>query len=314
AQQAATEPGTLNLWLVAPLLAVAVQYGGWAVLGFVVSTAILEIALAVRLMAAGGPPLDATVEQEVIRAILFLTFGTIIARLIREQRRQRETLRQANEQLAQQAVQLEQLTVTRERNRMARDLHDTLAHTLSAVSIQLEAVNAVWASSPEKAQELVQGVQQVTREGLQETRLALQALRTDPVEDMGFALAVRSIAEQTAERAGFTLHSDVPTNIRGEWPTRVEQNVYRVAEEALKNVARHAEAQNVVVKLSEERKRLSLLVRDDGRGYDTTQPAEDGHYGVIGMQERADLCGGTLTINSIEGAGTEVRLTVEKST
>jgi len=311
-QAAADESGILILWLFVPLLAVAAQYGFRAVIAFVIATAALEITIASQLVELGGPPLNITIEQEIFRALIFLAIGYIIAHLIREQRQQRERLRQANQQLAQFAVTLEQLAVSRERNRLARDLHDTLAHTLSAVAIQLEAVTTIWESSPEQAKAGILRIRDVTRSGLNETRLALQAMRRNPVEDLGLRLALHSLAEQAAERGGFQLTTYLPQH-NVELPALTAQNVYRIAEEALNNVQRHANAEHVIVALHNGQKGFVLTIRDDGVGYEAGGKLPEGHFGVIGMRERAALCGGKLTIHSELGKGTAVQLKIEAS-
>src|SRR4029078_5838718 len=110
---------------------------------------------------------------------------------------------EANAKLVDYASTNEQLAVTRERNRVARDMHDTLAHTLSAVSVQLEAADSVWDSQPQQAHELLQKSLASARAGLGETRRAVRALRASPLDDLGLGLALRDLAESTADRAGW---------------------------------------------------------------------------------------------------------------
>ena len=307
---AASDQGTLVLWLFAPLVVISAQYGIWTVVVFGILTTLLELALASGLADVGSVPLEVVFEQEVIRNLVFLAIGYIISQLISEQRSQRKKLEEANAQLTQFAVTLEQLAISRERNRMARDLHDTLAHTLSAVSIQLEAVTTIWDKSPERAKERILKIQTVTREGLTETRRALQALRSSPVDDLGLAMALQFLAEKSSDRAGFELHSEIPDNLP-EFSAETELTVYRIAEEALNNIVQHAEATYVWLTLSYKENNLELRVRDNGIGFDTAIPAPEGHYGLTGMQERAALSNGELHIESEQHIGTLVQLVIK---
>jgi len=150
---------------------------------------------------------------------------------------------------------------------------------------------------------------QATRAGLQETRRALKALRATPLEDLGLLLALRELAEENAARANAQLQLTLPGALPPLSPT-VEQTLYRIAQEALANALHHANAQTLTVALTVEGGRLSLRIQDDGVGFDTRSPTASGHFGVSGMQERAQLVGGDLRITSEPGAGTVVQLRV----
>lgn len=301
------DAGTLILWLLAPLVAVAAQYGFVFVIIFCVATTGLELYFGALLAEIGSVPIEIIWEQAVIRNLIFLAMGFIISRLIKEQRRQRKSLREANQQLTQYAVTQEQLAVSRERNRMARDLHDTLAHTLSAVSIQLEAVTTVWETSPDVARQRIGKIQEITRDGLGETRRALQALRSSPLDDLGLVMAIRVMGAKASERAGFRFHFHAP-DVIPELPAAIELNLYRIAEEAFNNVVQHAQAQDVWFRLEFDKKLLKLQIRDNGIGFDSDTDPPEGHFGLVGMTERAEICGGTIKIQSDPSAGTKINL------
>jgi signal transduction histidine kinase len=296
--------------LLIPLLLISWQYRLRAVLAFSVGTALFELLLAVGLHRLGGPAVQDAASLVVVRGLLFVLIGSIIVQLMNNQRRQRAELAEANRQLTRYASTLEQLTISRERNRMARDLHDTLAHSLSAVAVQLEATRRVWDAEPDTARALLNRSLEAVRGGLGEARRAIHDLRAAPLEDLGLALALRALAESTAERAGLQCEVRVPEQISGIAP-EVEQSVYRIAHEALENIARHAAGATCVRLWIEQRSgRLMVEVGDDGTGFDPGA-ATDGHYGLIGMQERAAMIGGELAVESAVGKGTSVRLVVE---
>lgn len=146
-------------------------------------------------------------------ALGFLVVGYFISTLMRMFQQQQAALAQANAQLINYAATQEDLTISRERNRMARELHDTLAHTLSALSVQLETINAYWEVDPAAAQRMLTTALSVTRAGLQETRRALKSLRASPLDDLGLIQALRQIATETATRANLRLNLQIPERL-----------------------------------------------------------------------------------------------------
>jgi signal transduction histidine kinase len=312
AELAYVDPGLLFFVLFIPLSLLSTQYGLKTLLVYCFGSAILQILLAIPAAKVGGPALKLTSDQVIITTIIYVLVGYVIVRLMSAQRAQRRELAQTNVKLTEYANTLEQLAVSRERNRMARELHDTLAHTLSAVAIQLEALDALWDGDPQAARKTLLLSRDLTRSGLLETRRALQALRANPLEDLGLVLAMRHLAETTATRAGLQLSLDMSHKL-GQLPPFAEQSVYRIAEEALNNTVRHANARHLTVSLKRNPKQVMLLIADDGLGFDTAQPTQDGHFGLLGMRERAALCNALLRIESAPGKGTSICLTLEEN-
>ncbi|MDC7224001.1 MAG: sensor histidine kinase, partial [Spirochaetales bacterium] len=234
--------------------------------------------------------------------ITFLVIGLHINILVRKMKRQ-------NEKLADFAVTREELVLSRERNRMARELHDTLAHTLSALSVQLETAKAYQDREPATAGSLIENALEVTRSGLKETRLALKALRASPLEDLGLALSLIQLLRETAERGHLKLIMDMPE----KFPllsSSTEQCLYRITQEGTANILHHAGATCLEVSLSFNRGIL-LRIKDNGRGFNRDDISGNDHYGLKGMEERAYLAGGELKIDSLPGRGTEIVLRLE---
>jgi signal transduction histidine kinase len=296
--------------LLLPVLIIAWQYRfqqvAWFSLGITLLN-VMIIGLTVNLEALDSALVASSI---MFRLITFVVTGWLVARLMKVQREQRQALKHANRKLTHHAATLEQLATTRERNRLARELHDTLAHTLSAVAVQLEAVNALWNTKPDQAHERLQKSIEVTRSGLTETRRVLQDLRASPLEDLGLALAVRHLAESTASRSGLKLDLHIADRL-GSVPPDIEQAIYRIAQEALINVVSHANAHNLTVQLGHFNSHLVLTVSDDGRGFDLTAPKTARRFGVQGMRERAEMIGGVLELESQPGQGTIVMLSIE---
>lgn len=291
--------------LLVPLIIVAWQYGWRWVLWFCALTVATELALTLPFAGSGGPPALTLVVIALVRCLFFLPVGYAVARLARAQREQRAALAEANARLARYASTLEELAVSRERNRLAHELHDTLAHGLSSVAVQLEAIRALWQSQPEAARNLLAEALETTRTALGEARRAIGALRASPLEDLGLARAIRALAESEAARGGLALDLEIQDSLK-ETNTDIGHTIYRIAAEALANVIRHAQARHVTVLLKEG----ELLVADDGRGFDTAARLDGGSFGLYGMRERARIIGAALEIESAAGKGTTVRLSV----
>jgi signal transduction histidine kinase len=270
-------------------------------------------------------PVSVDASWLILQAAMMLLVGYIIVQLVSIQRQQRTALARAyekqaaaNARLQRYAATLEELAISRERNRLARELHDTLAHSLSAVTVQLEAVRSLWQLDPAAARDLLDKADETARQGLTEARRALRDLRASPLQEVGLALALRQMAETAADRTGAALELEIPEQIGEDLPLTVEHGVYRIAQETLENVVRHAEARLIAVRLERHAGQLSLTVEDDGRGMDETlaQGSEGDsqeQLGIRGIKERASMIGGQLQITSRAGQGTQVNLTVPLS-
>lgn len=244
----------------------------------------------------------------IIRTISFIAVGYFISALVSRLREQRESLQKANANLTHYASTLEQLTVSRERNRLARELHDTLAHSLTAISVSLETAKAYFDIDPKETRDLIDKSLEATRKGVDETRRALKALRSSDLVDLGLRLAIKKAAESAASRFGL----DLELNLQDPMPSLspdVEQTIYRVTQEAIENLTKHSRARKFGIQLYSNG-RTTLVVQDDGVGFDMRSREASGHFGLVGMRERAELSGGTLKVESDKGKGTRVVLTI----
>ncbi len=298
----------LLIFLLIPLVLTAWQYRMRYVLFFSIGTMLLSILITGIRFGWDTLAFASTWPIAIGQGIFLTLIGYVVSRLINSQRLQRTKLTTANEQLADYAVKVDQLATSRERNRLARELHDTLSHTLSSLSVQLEAADSVWTESPNQARELLVKSIANARSGLAETRRALQDLRASPLEDLGLGLALRNIAESTSKRAGVKLHLDIPKQVEGLSDAQ-EHCIYRTAQEALENVAKHASAQEIHVGLNPtDDNQWQLTVQDDGLGFDAAVREEEGHYGLRGMEERVEMAEGELYVESQVGQGTTIKL------
>ena len=300
-----------SVLLVVPLLVVSWHSGFRVVLAFSVGTAVVDAALLGLVVDGAAPAQSAYLRTLALRTLAFVGIGGVVSRLSAELRDQIARLARANLELADHAVTRERLAVSRERGRLAHELHDTLAHTLSAAAVQLEGVKALWSSDRDEAKALLCRALRIVREGLGETRRALKALPAEPVEELGVCRAVGVLAEEAAARSGWRLSLDVDGEPE-EVPTSVAHHVYRIAQEALTNVARHADARHVRVSCAVRGRNVSLSIVDDGRGFASESVDEDGHRGLSGMRSRARDAGGHLEVTSAPGEGTAVTFSGER--
>ncbi len=305
---------TLQTWssmivLLLPVVLIAWQYRFKQVALFSVGITILNV-LFISLTVSGVALESSLVTGSITaRAVTLMVIGWLVVRMMTAQRTQRQELTDANRRLMHHSATLEQLAITRERNRLARELHDTLAHTLSALAVQLEAVDALWTTKPDQAHTRLEKSIEMTRTGLTETRRVLQDLRASPLEDLGLALALRNLAASTAARAGLELDLHIAPRLGSVSPD-IEQAVYRIAQEALANVANHANARHLTVQLSSSAAQLALTVSDDGSGFKPDNATTTHRLGIKGMRERAEMVGGRLEVESQPGQGTIVMFSV----
>nr|MBP8165192.1 hypothetical protein [Anaerolineales bacterium] len=222
-----------------PVLFVALALVAWEyelshVILFSVGTTTLELGL-IYFGSVDSRSIYVFIFIAIIRTISFIAVGVFISLLVARLREQRESLREANANLTHYASTLEQLTVSRERNRLARELHDTLAHSLTAISVSLETAKAYFDIDAGKTRDLIDKSLESTRVGVDETRRALKALRSSSLEDMGLALAIQRAAESAAARFKLNLTLDLKNPMPSLSPD-VEQTIYRIAQEAIENI------------------------------------------------------------------------------
>jgi signal transduction histidine kinase len=291
-----------------PVVLAAWQYGrrGW--LSAMAVLAVGQVLL-LPLLYLTGEDIGFTGVAMLGRLGMIALLGYIVMRMGTALQAEHHALLRAHQQLAQRAATTTQLAESRERNRLARELHDTLAHALTGLNVQLQAMDTLLDHDPAEVRQQLHAAQQTVRQGIQESRRAIQALRATPLEDLGLAEGLRQLCQQQAERTGIACTCDVTGG--ATLGPLTEQAVYRIAEAALANVEQHAAASMVTVTLvqSSEPPTLWLQVHDDGVGFERSQVAGD-RYGLSVMAERAQLIGATLRIQSAPSQGTTVSLEV----
>jgi signal transduction histidine kinase/ligand-binding sensor domain-containing protein len=197
--------------------------------------------------------------------------------------------------------------VLQERNRIGREIHDTLAQGFVGVSVQLEIVSRLLGSSTEMARQHLDQARVLVRESLAEARRSIWQLRSQSTESTDLAGRLSKAASQATELSPVKLSMEVRGTYR-PLERHVEDELVRIGQEAVMNALRHAKCERIDIELAYGLKNLLMTVSDNGCGFDPRvhQSGSNGHFGLRGMRERAEQIHATLAVNSVEGKGTKV--------
>jgi signal transduction histidine kinase len=233
-----------------------------------------------------------------------IVFVAVFSELVLRERKNRteverlaSELSEANRKLREYAMQAEELAVTRERNRLAREIHDTLGHYLTTVNMQLEAARALLDTDRNKAEAAMLKAQNLTREGLLEVRHSVASLRSLPVEGRTLREAIGALVGENATTGIIT--ELVVTGEERLLGPQYELALYRAAQEALTNVRKHSLATQADVCLEYRQNSVKLSVKDNGTG-----ASNNGNgFGLMGLRERVHLLGGDVSTITAPGEG-----------
>ncbi|HEY9806766.1 MAG TPA: sensor histidine kinase, partial [Candidatus Obscuribacterales bacterium] len=218
------------------------------------------------------------------------------------ERESRDKLAIANEQLRQYALRIEDQATLQERNRIARDIHDSLGHALTGLNIQLEGALKLWQTNPTKAQAFLAEAKRLGSTALQAVRQSVATLRSDPLQGQSLEMAIARLAQEFQQTTGILPTCDV--ELTRSLPSEVKTAVYRIVQESLTNICKHAAASAVQIQVETAKDLLLLQVRDNGNGFEVNENTTG--FGVQGMQERSLVLGGHFTIESQPGSGCRI--------
>lgn len=261
------------------------------------------------LVGRGEPGLFFTALIYIAGYFFFAAFATQTALAQAAQAESQQLLRELHEahtRLQTYAAQVETLAVAEERNRLAREMHDTLGHRLTVVAVQLEAIIRLIVTDPERATAMARAAREEVRTALAELRQTVAALRTPLEADLPLEPALRRLAAEFEMATGLPVTLHLPAALPA-LPATHRLALYRAAQEGLTNVQKHAAATQAWLTLTVTDGQVSLSIADDGRG-----PATDavGGFGLRGLRERADYLGGTVTLRPGPQGGTELVMTL----
>ena len=220
-------------------------------------------------------------------------------------------LQEAYRRLEDYAAQVEALAVVEERNRLARDLHDSVTQALYGLTLSAEAAaRQLAAGEIDAAAAQLREVQETAQQALQEMRLLIYELRPPVLEEEGLAAALQERLQAVEGRVGVATSLAVEGD--GRLPPTVEAELDRITQEALNNALKHAQAHRIAVQLRQDERTVALEIVDDGVGFDLGTTWSRGGFGLRGMAERAARLGGQLAVESRPGKGTRVRVEVPR--
>jgi signal transduction histidine kinase len=238
--------------------------------------------------------------------VFFGVFGWITMESERNRARAEQLLadlQTAHQQLQEYAAQVEELTISQERNRIAREMHDTLGHRLTIASVQLEGAQRLIPTQPERAMSIIATVREQVKEALTELRRTVAMLRASVEEDLPLDKALSRLVDQVQQATALNIHlslADCPAHLS----LPQHQALYRATQEALTNIQRHALASEAWLQLTCQDNGIELLISDNGVGISPEQ-ARSG-FGLLGLQERAVLQGGEFHVDARPGGGTQI--------
>ncbi len=217
-----------------------------------------------------------------------------------------EELARIHEQLWQTVLQFGNFSASQERNRIARDLHDSLGQALTALNIQLQTAVKLWQLDPQQAQQFLAEAQRLGSTAVHEVRQTVRTLRMDCPDDQSINTLITSLVDSFHRTTGVlpSVSLQLPTPL----PPEVVTPIYRIIQEALNNICKYAQATDVRLHLSTTPTSLGLIITDNGRGFDPQQAASG--FGLRGMQERVSLLRGRFQVETQPGTGCCIRITI----
>jgi signal transduction histidine kinase len=212
-------------------------------------------------------------------------------------------LSEANHHLSEYAGQVKDLTISQERNRLAREIHDGLGHYLTTINMQIKAALAIIQKEPNKAYQLLENAEQLTTEALLDVRNSVSALREDSIGNLSLAERISKLIETTTSpdrKINFEIRGTPRT-----LPPQIDVSLFRVVQEAINNANKHSLSTEVNINLNFElQDYVSVQVEDNGQGAETI----GGGFGLIGMKERIRLINGTLEIKTAKDQGFSIKV------
>lgn len=221
-------------------------------------------------------------------------------------------LQEGNMQLRDYSKNVRQLAISEERNRMAREMHDSLGHSLTVAVVQLEGAEKLIPKDPQRAAGIISKMREQLKAALGELRQTLSTLREDEIEDEetgNLAMALTELKQNFAAATGLEIDLQLPDNMP-DMSQDERHTFYRVAQEGLTNIQRHAQATHAILTLSANRHETVLQIEDNGRGLPET--VQDGRFGLRGLAERAKVHSGSFEMGNRPDGGAELRFAIPK--
>ena len=237
---------------------------------------------------------------------LALAFVLLLVGAVLAEHESQKKLSIANHRLRQYALTIENQATLQERNRIAREIHDSVGHSLTAQSIQLENTALFLTENQEKAAYHLQKARQLGKDALQDVRQSVATLRNQPLKGRSLKIAIEQLIEEFKRNSGIAIAFRI--NLLASPSMEISTALYRIVQEALTNISKHSEATQVHLTLTEQNNRISLQIKDNGQGFN---PAENtSGFGLQGMRERTEALNGRFEVLSKPQQGCQIKIEI----
>ncbi len=234
--------------------------------------------------------------------VLALVFVLLLMNAVVSERQSREKLTAANEKLRQYALKIENQATLEERNRIAREIHDSLGHSLTALNLQLETATKLLNNNPEKATDFLIRAKELGSQALKDVRESVSTMRSHPLQEQSLEQAIAVLIKDFHHSTNITPNYQI--NCFYSIPWDISTAIYRIIQESLTNIAKYGEATEVDLQLTTTATNLHLMIQDNGKGFDLTQNTTG--FGLQSMRDRTYALEGNFNIESFPGKGTQI--------
>ncbi|MGD1914495.1 MAG: sensor histidine kinase [Rivularia sp. (in: cyanobacteria)] len=241
--------------------------------------------------------------------VLALVFVLLLMNAVLSEWQSREKLTAANEKLRQYALKIENQATLEERNRIAREIHDSLGHSLTALNLQLETATKLLNSNPEKATSFLFRAKELGSQALKDVRESVSTMRSNPLQEKSLEQAIIILIQDFHSSTNITPSYQI--NCFYSIPRDISTAVYRIIQESLTNISKYALATEVNLELTTAATNLHLMIQDKGKGFDVTQNTTG--FGLQSMRDRTLALEGNFNIESVPGKGTTIMVDIPLS-
>lgn len=241
--------------------------------------------------------------------VLALVFVLLLMNAVLSERESRDKLTAANEKLRQYALKIENQATLEERNRIAREIHDSLGHSLTALNLQLETANKLLNTNPEKAKDFLIRAKELGSQALKDVRESVSKMRSNPLQEQSLETSINVLIENFNHSTGINPNRQI--NIFYSIPRDISTAIYRIIQESLTNISKYAKATEVNLEITTAATNLYLIVEDNGKGFDVTQNTTG--FGLQSMRDRTLALDGNFHIESLPGKGTKIMVDIPLS-
>jgi signal transduction histidine kinase len=226
------------------------------------------------------------------------------------ERKMRQQLADAHEQLQKYAQEVEELASVQERNRIARDIHDSLGHALTSLNIQMQTAGRLWEKEPLQARSFLSQAQELGKTAMKEVRQSISTLREDREDDEPLKAKIENLVDDFSRGTGLSVFTNISPNINrcSSISSPIATIIYRITQESLTNIFKYAQATQVHIQLGNSQERVYLTITDNGKGFDPNQNSAG--FGLRGMQERVAAVKGNFRLKTSPGQGCRIEVEI----